>query len=329
MFCQCLKLVQGIRRKPAGESRFDGGVDLLGTARAILRGASRGGDIRGTSTITQQLSRNVFLPYIKSQRTLNRKIQEVILAGALEKRFTKEEILEAYLNHTYFGARAYGVKAAALTYFGKDLDQLSLSECAMLAGMPQAPSKYNPFTNMDGAQVRRDSVLKLLDSRLSTDFIGHLKLADPQKFKDLDISSADIEKALKQPIKLSKKTAPGILRAPYFVEYLREHVLGPKYGRDRVAVDGLVVVTTIDPTYQEWAENILASELDKDRRSKRVSEGALLVYTMPLWVAVIQIAALRRIARQLAVEAAQMKAPADLVVRLVQEEMANIPEESD
>jgi penicillin-binding protein 1A len=257
-----------------------GGVDLPGTARAVFKGAlrHRGSSIRGTSTITQQLSRNVFLPFIRSQRTLNRKIQEMILAGALERRFAKWEILEAYLNHTYFGAHAYGVRSAALTYFGKDLGQLTLAECAMLAGLPQSPSKYNPYTNPEGALARRDAVLQLLDTRIDTQFFDNLRRGDSDKFAHLSITHDEIEKALSENVKLSKTRSSKLLHAEYFVNYLSNQVLFKQFGPESVVgSQGLTVVSTIDPQYQAWAEEIIAAEIDKDRKAKRVSQGALVL----------------------------------------------------
>ncbi len=257
-----------------------GGVDMLGTARAVLKGALRGGggSIRGTSTITQQLSRNVFLPYIKSDRTLNRKIQEVILSGALERRFEKWEILEAYLNHIFLGSNAYGMRSAAMTYFGKDLKDLTLAECALLAGLPQSPSKYNPYKHPEAALARRTSVLKLLDSRVDSEFLDNLRAGDADKFGKLKLTHEAIQKALDEPLKLSRKSASGLLRAQYFTTWLTENVLAPRYGENvNNSTQGLVVISTIDPQFQSWAEQIVAQELDKDRKSKRVSQAALVL----------------------------------------------------
>lgn len=257
-----------------------GGVDMLGTMRAVVKGALRGGggSIRGTSTITQQLSRNVFLPYIKSDRTLNRKIQEVILAGALERRFEKWEILEAYLNHIFLGSNAYGMRSAAMTYFGKDLKSLTLAECALLAGLPQSPSKYNPYKHSEAALARRESVLKLLDSRIDTEFFDNLRAGDQEKFGKLKLTHEQIKQALDEPLKLSRKSASGLLRAQYFTTWLTENVLAPRYGENvNNSTQGLVVISTIDPQFQTWAEQIVAQELDKDRKSKRVSQAALVL----------------------------------------------------
>jgi penicillin-binding protein 1A len=254
------------------------GVDFLGTARAIARGVGRGGDIKGTSTITQQLSRNVFLPYIRSQRTLNRKVQEVIFAMALEKRFTKQQIIEGYLNHAFLGSNSYGVRAAALRYFDKDLNQLTLAECALLAGIPQAPTKYNPYEHPEEAKARRNIVLNLLRSRLDTEFLPDLIAADPDMFSAMEITTADIDKALNEPITLSRHVDQGYRRAGYFADYVAsEHVLYGRYNEDQIKRQGLIVVTTLDPQIQQWAEEIVQKLVDEQRKSKNVSQAAVIV----------------------------------------------------
>ncbi len=254
------------------------GVDVLGTFRAVARGLRRGGDIKGTSTITQQLSRNVFLPYIRSQKTLNRKIQEVIFAMALEKRFSKQEIIEGYLNHVFLGSNSYGVRAAALKYFDKDLSQLSLAECALLAGIPQAPTAYNPYEHPEEAKGRRDIVLNLLRNRLDSNFLTDLVAADPDKFANLDITAADIDKALNEPISLSRHVEQGYRRAGYFADYVAsEHVLYGRYNEDQIKRQGLVVVTTLDPQIQAWAEEIVQKRVDEQRKAKNVSQAAVIV----------------------------------------------------
>jgi penicillin-binding protein 1A len=258
------------------------GVDIRGTGRALRNIVLRKGEVRGGgSTITQQLARNVFLPYIKSQKTLNRKIQEVIIAGELERKFSKQEIVEAYLNHIYLGASAYGVKSAAETYFGKSLDQLTLDECAMLAGLPQSPSHDDPYKKPDNALARRDAVLRLLDSRLDEGFIDHLIDMDPEKFGQLQIDHAEIATATKAKIKLNGRQ-PGSLyyRAPYFCDYVLSNELIPMYGKgsqDNVFGDGLTVVTTIDPQIQEWAEEVARKHVDANRKSRRLSQVAVIV----------------------------------------------------
>jgi len=241
------------------------GVDVAANLRALVAIARSRSISQGGSTITQQLARNVFLPYIKSQKTLNRKVQEIVLAQALEKKFSKQEILESYLNNIYYGAGAYGVKAAASTYFGKDISELTLAECALIAGLPQRPSELNPFMNKDKALGRRNYVLRRL-------------LAEKEDKSPLDlspISTEEIAAALEEPISLAERTEPGVMRAPYFTSWVREQ-LYRKYGEDQVLRQGLVVVTTLDWEYQQIAEKAITEAIDKYRDQRRVSQGALV-----------------------------------------------------
>jgi len=133
------------------------GIDVKGILRAAVRDIMAGEFIEGASTITQQLAKTLFLT---SQKTLFRKLQEAALAFQIERRYTKNEILELYLNQIYLGSGAYGVSAAASKFFGKPLSDLSLAECALIAAMPRAPSRYSPIVNRDLALKRRNIVLK-------------------------------------------------------------------------------------------------------------------------------------------------------------------------
>jgi penicillin-binding protein 1A len=135
------------------------GVDWRGAARALWVNLTEGDIRQGGSTLTQQLARNVFLT---QQRTFARKMQEIILAQEMERRLTKERILELYLNQVYYGNGAYGVKAAARVYFNKPLERLTLAECALLASLPQRPSAYDPFSNPDEAIFQRNLTLNLM-----------------------------------------------------------------------------------------------------------------------------------------------------------------------
>ncbi len=247
------------------------GVDFLANVRALMAIVRSGTIVQGGSTITQQLARNVFLPFIKSQKTLNRKVQEIVLAQALEKKFSKDEILESYLNNIYYGAGAYGVKAASSTYFGKELEELTLEECALISGLPQKPSELNPFRNPDGAAARRLQVLnRLLDEK--------------RRGKNLDlthISDEEIQQALvhardpETDFGLVERHEPAMMRAPYFTSWVRE-LLYDKYGEDQVLRQGLIVVTSLNWEYQQIAENAVKNAVDKYRETKRVSEGALV-----------------------------------------------------
>jgi len=133
------------------------GVDLKGILRAVIKDIWAGEFVEGASTITQQLAKTLFLT---PRKTLIRKIKEAILAFQLERRYTKDEILELYLNQVYFGSGAYGVESAAKTFFRKSVKNLSLTECALVAGLPKSPSRYSPLNNKDLSIKRRDIVLK-------------------------------------------------------------------------------------------------------------------------------------------------------------------------
>ncbi|MGG3798391.1 transglycosylase domain-containing protein [Metabacillus fastidiosus] len=135
------------------------GVDSKGILRALFKNIESGSNAEGASTITQQLARNV---YLSSEKTIERKTKEVVIAAEIERKYTKEQILEMYLNHIYFGSGAYGVQAASIEYFGKDAKDLNIAESALLAGLPKAPSKYSPRNNMELAKERRATVLSLM-----------------------------------------------------------------------------------------------------------------------------------------------------------------------
>ncbi|OPX22951.1 MAG: hypothetical protein B1H03_03100 [Planctomycetales bacterium 4484_113] len=241
------------------------GVDVAANLRAMLAILRHRALVQGGSTITQQLARNVFLPYVKSQKTLNRKVQEIILAQALERKFSKDEILESYLNNIFYGAGAYGVAAAASTYFGKDLDELSLAEIALIVGLPQKPSALNPYVNLRGAVERRDQVLNRLRAELHG---GRYVTAS-------GISDAEIDAALKEEVSLKPATGAGMMRAPYFTSWVREQLYA-KYGEDQVLRQGLVVVTSLNWKYQQIAEKVVKETIDKYKDARRVSQAALV-----------------------------------------------------
>lgn len=158
------------------------GVDLEGVARAAFTNLQDGQFTEGGSTITQQLVKNLFL---SQNKTISRKIEEVVLALGVEMRFSKEEILEMYLNEIYYGSGAYGINSAAEIYFGKKAKNLTLAETAMLAGLPQAPSLYSPYVNLTAAKQRQAMVLDLMTRH------GF-------------ISPGMAEKAKKEPLQLAK-----------------------------------------------------------------------------------------------------------------------------
>jgi len=254
------------------------GVDVIGLGRAAKNIVLRGGEVRGGgSSITQQLSRNIFLPGIMSQKTANRKIQEIILAGAIEKRFSKQEILEAYCNHIPFGGVIHGAKTAAREYFDKNLSDLTLAECTLLAGLPQSPTKYNPRKHPEAARERRDDVLRLMRSRVGTGWFEKLAEDDPDKFAGFTITREQIDAALQEPVVLKRRESDSAMKAPYFTDYIITVELENRYGKTQVQRQGFRVITTLDYQYQQWAEEIVKEKIDENRKSKNVSEGALVL----------------------------------------------------
>ena len=207
------------------------GIDPRGIIRAVWANIRGRTVTEGGSTITQQLAKNA---YLTQDRTLKRKVQEVFLALQLERQYTKQEILELYMNQIYFGQGAYGVQAAAQTYFGKDAKDLTLNECAMLAGIPKSPNYYSPINNMDAAMERKAIVLD-------------------QMVKYGYISDSEAASTKKEPLHIAKSTNDGGKNASYFVDYVLQ-LLAEKYGDDAIYKDGLKIYTTIDMDMQAAAE---------------------------------------------------------------------------
>ena len=206
------------------------GIDLKGILRAILRDIKAGKFVEGASTITQQLSKTLFL---KPRKTLLRKAKEAFLSFQIERRYTKDEILELYLNQVYFGSGAYGVESAARIYFGKPVSDLDLAECALLAGLPKSPSRYSPLIDKDLALKRRNIVLK--------------------QMKDTNgITQAVFNRAKEAPLNLAKQDKSRI-KAPYFIDYIK-YFLENTIGSSRLYKGGLTVVTTLDFKLQQAAE---------------------------------------------------------------------------
>lgn len=218
------------------------GLDVVGILRAAWTNLRRGGRVEGASTITQQLARSLFL---SSERTFERKLKELILAYKMELVLTKEQILEMYLNQIYFGQGAYGVAAAAQTYFGKDLPKLTLAEAAFLAGMPKSPSAYSPFKAPERAKKRQEHVLARMEEA------GF-------------ITPEEREQAAAEPLAFRRPGAEQI--APYFIEHVRQ-LLVAKYGEAMVYKGGLEVFTTLNVEMQKAAEAAVRNGLrDLDKR---------------------------------------------------------------
>ncbi len=218
------------------------GVDFRGLLRAAYTNIIRQEIAEGGSTITQQLAKNA---YLTQDRTYKRKIQEIFLALQLEKQYTKQEILELYLNQIYFGQGAYGVQAAAKTYFGKNVEDLTLGECAMLAGIPKSPNYYSPFNNINASIERRNTVLNQMVN------YGYISFNEANAAKSAEVVLA--------PQNVPEKHKD----AMYFIEYVTQ-LLVDRYGADAVYKEGLKVYTTIDLDMQKMAEEALLMYLPQD-----------------------------------------------------------------
>ncbi len=214
------------------------GVSPAGMARAAVRNFMAGRVVQGGSTITQQLAKLIFLT---QERTFGRKIRELLLALEIEHMFGKQEILQMYLNQVYFGQGAYGVSAAARVFFGKTVQELTLPECALIAGMPRLPNYYSPFTHMDRAVTRRVVVLNRMQE------LNYITASEAADAKASPIT------VLKTPV------SPAV--APYYIEHLRQY-LDDKYGNEQLYRGGLSIYTTLNVEMQGAAERVMTEALD-------------------------------------------------------------------
>ncbi|MEK0081937.1 penicillin-binding protein 1A [Benzoatithermus flavus] len=223
------------------------GIDIVGISRALLSNVQRLGTDRrpeGASTITQQVAKNFLL---SNELSYKRKLKEAILALRMERAFTKDHILELYLNEIFLGNRSYGVAAAALNYFNKSLDELSIAEAALLGGLPKAPSSYDPRRNPEAALARRNYV------------IG--RMAD-----DGYITAAEAEAARNEPIVLREQSPTEFAEADFFIEEVRRQLVA-RLGEDGFYAGGLSVRVTVSPKLQEIADRALRHGLSAyDRR---------------------------------------------------------------
>jgi penicillin-binding protein 1A len=233
------------------------GVDFVGIARAALANLRAQRTAQGGSTVTMQVARNYFL---SPEKTYTRKLKEVLLAFKLERELSKKEILQLYVNKIFLGHRAYGFAAAGQVYFGKNLNELTLPELALLAGLPKAPSRDNPLTNPDNAVERRDYVLRQMHK------LGY-------------IGDAALERALAAPLTASKHALRYDLDAPYVAEMVRQYMIG-KYDEDTYS-GGFHVYTTLSARHQRAANRALRRGLlEYERRhgwrgpAGRVAVGA-------------------------------------------------------
>ena len=212
------------------------GIDIVGITRAMIRNIKAGRVVQGASTLTQQLVKNAFLT---SEKTLKRKAIEAMMAFQLERKYSKDEIITLYLNEIYFGHGAYGLAAASEIYFGKkDPKDMTVCECAMLAGIPKSPTAYSPIRHPKNNKDRRGLVLSKM---------VELGFITPAQYEE-----AKVEEPKLMEIKEEEQVAP------YFTTYVRDQLL-EKYGANVVYNGGLKVYTTIDLQLQQYAEEAMAS----------------------------------------------------------------------
>ena len=234
------------------------GIDPVGILRAVWVNIARSGVSEGGSTITQQLARNAFL---SQDRTLKRKVSEALLALRIEQRYTKQEILEMYMNQIYFGQGAYGVQAASKVYFGKDVQDLSLAQASILAGLPQSPNYFSPFNDLEASKKRQAIVLGQMVK------YNYITQAQADEAKE-----ADLELIAKQDATASTDT-----NASYFINYVIAQV-SEKYGDDAIYKDGLKIYTTIDMDAQNAAVRAMGDlpTFYTDQNGLQQPQGALV-----------------------------------------------------
>ncbi len=217
------------------------GYDLFGLTRSMIENLIAGRVVQGGSTITQQLSRMLFL---SNEQTYSRKLKEIIIAAKIEKSLNKNQILEMYLNNVYLGSGAYGVQGASQTYFNKNLNQLTLGEMALIAGLPQAPSVYSPFNNLNLAIKRRNRVLERM-------------------YKMHYIDKDTMKKAQEEKVKLTSMPKYYTLnKAPYFCDYVIRELARLGFTEQEITSGGYKIITTLDYNAQKVANEALINDLN-------------------------------------------------------------------
>lgn len=244
---------------------FHDGYDIMGIFRSAIVNILNKKASQGASTITQQLARILFL---SNEKTFTRKIKEIQIAARIEKSITKDKILEMYLNNVYLGSGAYGVGAAATTYFNKELSQLTLAECALIAGMPQAPSVYSPYKNIKLAEKRRNKVLKRM-------------------YVMKKINKKQYEEALKEPIVLNKKPSTNRTNiAPYFIDYVLRELEALGFDETEIVQGGYKITTTLDYQAQDAANNAIDKTMEAWKLTKPKNQAGLFSFS-PMTGAII------------------------------------------
>lgn len=233
------------------------GYDSWALLRSMFSNLQAGRYAQGASTITQQLARIMFL---SNEKTLDRKLKEFVISHRIEKTLTKDEILTRYLNSVYLGEGAYGVGAAAQIYFNKTLDELTLPEIAMIAGLPQAPSRYSPYYKKENAINRQHQVLKRM-------------------LKEKYITKTEYESAMNSELKLNPNHSPYSLnKAPYFIDYVLDELEELGFSEQQISNGGYRVITTLNYKGQKAAEDAISNGLRKWGLTKIDDQAALVSF---------------------------------------------------
>lgn len=234
------------------------GYDIWGIARSVLVNIVNKKASQGASTITQQLARVLFL---SNEKTITRKLKEIQIAARIEKSVSKDKILEMYLNNVYLGSGAYGVGAAASTYFNKPLSELTIAECALIAGLPQAPSVYSPYRNMKLAEKRRNKVLKRM-------------------YIMKTINKKQYETSVKEPITLCKKPSLSNTNiAPYFIDYVLKELDELGFDENEITQGGYKITTTLDFDAQVAANESIEKNMKAWHMTKPKQNAALFTFS--------------------------------------------------
>jgi penicillin-binding protein 2A len=237
-----------------------GGINYFAIMKAFVKNMLSGDIVAGGSTVTQQLAKNAFLTH---ERTYTRKIKELIITKKIERTYSKDEIMERYLNQIYFGEGAWGIQRAAKTYFGKEASELTLSESAMLAGLIKAPSILSPFKNMEKSIERRNLVLSLMEQE------GY-------------ISASDVKKAKEQPVVLKEEEVEDEYdgKYPYYVDHIIEEAMTKyKLTKNEVLSGGLHIFTELNPTIQKATEEVYQNDnlFPASQSDQLLQSGAIFI----------------------------------------------------
>ena len=248
-----------------------GGFDPFAIVRAFWQNITSGETVSGASTITQQLARALlFTPEERDQRTYLRKVREAILSAEIERRYSKDEILNLYLNEIYYGNLSYGVEAAAETYFGQSASQLTLAEAAFLAGLPQAPSVYDIFTNRDVTMVRYQNIIMGMLALSSERNCIYVSNAPEKVCVDGPAAAAalqDIQNRTFSPLTIT-------MRYPHWVQYIRT-LLEARFDPQTIYRSGFTIYTTLDPDLEDAAQQSVTAQVAAIA-DKHVTDGALV-----------------------------------------------------